>query len=104
MKRCWNGKVSGITRTCWPGRFGSSRRIRVCGPAYQGRFRHLLVDEYQDLNEAQYLFFRALAGPEAEIMVIGDPHQAIYGFRGARPEYFCPVRGGLARGANPALY
>jgi DNA helicase II / ATP-dependent DNA helicase PcrA len=56
--------------------------------ALQGRFRHLLVDEYQDLNEAQYLFFRALAGPGAEIMVIGDPHQAIYGFRGARPEYF----------------
>ncbi len=56
--------------------------------AYQGRFRHLLVDEYQDLNEAQYLLFRELAGPDAEIMVIGDPHQAIYGFRGARPEYF----------------
>ena len=56
--------------------------------SYQGRFRHLLVDEYQDLNEVQYLFFRALAGPGAEIMVIGDPHQAIYGFRGARPEYF----------------
>jgi len=54
----------------------------------RARFRHLLVDEYQDLNEAQYLFFRALAGPGAEIMVIGDPHQAIYGFRGARPEYF----------------
>jgi DNA helicase II / ATP-dependent DNA helicase PcrA len=56
--------------------------------ACQRRFRHLLVDEYQDLNEAQYLFFRLLAGPDAEIMVIGDPHQAIYGFRGARPEYF----------------
>jgi DNA helicase-2/ATP-dependent DNA helicase PcrA len=56
--------------------------------ALQKRFRHLLVDEYQDLNEAQYRFFRALAGPEAAIMVIGDPHQAIYGFRGARPEYF----------------
>lgn len=56
--------------------------------AYQGRYRHLLVDEYQDLNEAQYRLFRALAGPETEIMVIGDPHQAIYGFRGARPEYF----------------
>jgi DNA helicase-2/ATP-dependent DNA helicase PcrA len=55
---------------------------------YQARFSHLLVDEYQDLNEVQYLFFRALAGPTAEIMVIGDPHQAIYGFRGARPEYF----------------
>jgi DNA helicase-2/ATP-dependent DNA helicase PcrA len=56
--------------------------------AYQARFKHLLVDEYQDLNEVQYLFFRSLAGPDSEIMVIGDPHQAIYGFRGARPEYF----------------
>ncbi len=56
--------------------------------AYRERFRHILVDEYQDLNEAQYLLFRELAGPQAEIMVIGDPHQAIYGFRGARPEYF----------------
>ena len=55
---------------------------------YQGRFRHLLVDEYQDLNEVQYRLIRALAGPDTEIMVIGDPHQAIYGFRGARPEYF----------------
>ena len=56
--------------------------------AYRTRFRHLLVDEYQDLNEAQYRLFRQLAGPGAEIMVIGDPDQAIYGFRGARPEYF----------------
>ena len=56
--------------------------------AYRTRFRHLLVDEYQDLNEAQYHLFRQLAGPGAEIMVIGDPDQAIYGFRGARPEYF----------------
>ena len=56
--------------------------------AYRTRFRHVLVDEYQDLNEAQYRLFRQLAGPDAEIMVIGDPDQAIYGFRGARPEYF----------------
>ncbi|MCK9377871.1 MAG: UvrD-helicase domain-containing protein [Syntrophobacterales bacterium] len=56
--------------------------------AYRTRFRHLLVDEYQDLNEAQYHLFRQLAGPGGEIMVIGDPDQAIYGFRGARPEYF----------------
>jgi DNA helicase-2/ATP-dependent DNA helicase PcrA len=61
--------------------------------ACQERFRHLLVDEYQDLNEVQYLLFRALAGPGAEIMVIGDPHQAIYGFRGARPEYFARFAG-----------
>ncbi|MGQ9689109.1 MAG: UvrD-helicase domain-containing protein [Desulfobaccales bacterium] len=56
--------------------------------AYQERFRYLLVDEYQDLNEAQYRLFRILAGPAADILVIGDPHQAIYGFRGAKPEYF----------------
>jgi DNA helicase-2/ATP-dependent DNA helicase PcrA len=56
--------------------------------AYRARFRHLLVDEYQDLNEAQYHLFRSLAGPGAAIMVIGDPDQAIYGFRGASPEYF----------------
>ncbi len=46
------------------------------------------MDEYQDLNEAQYRMFRWLAGPGAEIMVIGDPDQAIYGFRGASPRYF----------------
>jgi DNA helicase-2/ATP-dependent DNA helicase PcrA len=57
--------------------------------AYRERFRHLLVDEYQDLNEAQYRLFRLLAGPGAGIMVIGDQDQAIYGFRGARPQYFC---------------
>jgi DNA helicase-2/ATP-dependent DNA helicase PcrA len=63
-------------------------RHREIRELYRTRFRHLLVDEYQDLNEAQYRLFRQLAGPGAEIMVIGDPDQAIYGFRGARPEYF----------------
>ena len=61
---------------------------RTVRRAYRERYRHLLVDEYQDLNEAQYRLFRFLAGPAAEILVIGDPHQAIYGFRGAKPEYF----------------
>ena len=60
--------------------------------ACRRRFRHLLVDEYQDLNAAQYRLFKALAGPEAEIMVIGDPDQAIYGFRGASPQYFTHFR------------
>jgi DNA helicase-2/ATP-dependent DNA helicase PcrA len=59
---------------------------------YRRRYRHLLVDEYQDLNAAQYHLFRALAGPDAEIMVIGDPDQAIYGFRGASPRYFAQFR------------
>ncbi|RJR40614.1 MAG: hypothetical protein C4567_10890 [Deltaproteobacteria bacterium] len=60
--------------------------------AYQRRYRHLLVDEYQDLNAAQYRLFRTLAGQDAEIMVIGDPDQAIYGFRGASPRYFAQFR------------
>jgi DNA helicase-2/ATP-dependent DNA helicase PcrA len=56
--------------------------------AWQARYRHILVDEYQDVNEAQYRLLRILAGGGAGIMAIGDPNQAIYGFRGARPEFF----------------
>lgn len=57
--------------------------------AWRQRFAAILVDEYQDLNQAQYELLRLLAPPDYEnLFVIGDPHQAIYGFRGARPEYF----------------
>ncbi|MDD3581317.1 MAG: UvrD-helicase domain-containing protein, partial [Desulfobacca sp.] len=56
---------------------------------YQNRYRHLLVDEYQDVNQAQYALLRLLApGPAPGLFVIGDPNQAIYGFRGAQPQYF----------------
>ena len=48
---------------------------------------HLLVDEFQDCNEAQYLLVRELAS-ECPVFVIGDPDQAIYGFRGADPCWF----------------
>jgi uncharacterized protein (TIGR00375 family) len=48
------------------------------------RFSHVLVDEYQDVNEMQYRLLRLLApGGTANLAVIGDPDQAIYGFRGA---------------------
>jgi uncharacterized protein (TIGR00375 family) len=59
---------------------------------YRSRYRHILVDEYQDVNFAQYVLIRLLApnaeeagegSGEAELRVIGDPNQAIYGFRGA---------------------
>ncbi|MDR2797954.1 MAG: UvrD-helicase domain-containing protein, partial [Treponema sp.] len=54
---------------------------------YQGRFRHIFVDEYQDINFAQYVLIRLLAaegrGPAAALWVIGDPNQAIYRFRGS---------------------
>ncbi len=52
---------------------------------YRRRFRHVLVDEYQDTNHAQYMLVRELTGgPEpAELAVVGDADQSIYAFRGA---------------------
>ena len=53
---------------------------------YQAQFQHIFIDEYQDLNHAQYRIIRALA-PNADtvrdLCVIGDPDQSIYGFRGS---------------------
>ena len=55
----------------------------------RSRFRHILVDEYQDTNHAQYVLVKELVGkdedgiPAAELCVVGDADQSIYGFRGA---------------------
>jgi DNA helicase-2/ATP-dependent DNA helicase PcrA len=51
---------------------------------YQNRFRHILVDEFQDTNRLQYMWLKLLAGPESTIMAVGDDDQSIYAFRGAR--------------------
>jgi DNA helicase-2/ATP-dependent DNA helicase PcrA len=56
--------------------------------AYKQRFRWISVDEYQDINYAQYRLLQLLTGPENNLCVIGDPDQAIYGFRGANRAYF----------------
>lgn len=47
------------------------------------RFQHVFVDEYQDTDPAQVALLQAIAGDGANLVVVGDPHQAIYGFRGA---------------------
>jgi DNA helicase II / ATP-dependent DNA helicase PcrA len=55
---------------------------------YRERFGFVAVDEYQDVDELQYRLLRLLTTPEANLCVIGDPDQAIYGFRGADVGFF----------------
>jgi len=50
---------------------------------YQRRFSHVMVDEYQDTNRAQYHLVELLSGAHRNVMVVGDPQQGVYSFRGA---------------------
>jgi DNA helicase-2/ATP-dependent DNA helicase PcrA len=56
--------------------------------AYRERYRHVFVDEYQDVDETQYRLLRLLCPPDGNLCAIGDPDQAIYSFRGADVGFF----------------
>ncbi|MBR4724773.1 MAG: ATP-dependent helicase [Lachnospiraceae bacterium] len=53
---------------------------------WQGRFKYILIDEFQDINPLQYNLVKLLAVPENNIFAVGDDDQSIYGFRGASPK------------------
>jgi DNA helicase II / ATP-dependent DNA helicase PcrA len=71
--------------------------------AYQSRWTDVFVDEYQDVNEEQYLMLRLLAAPGSRVCAIGDPDQAIYGFRGGDVGYFLRFEEDFGRAVGPML-
>ena len=58
-------------------------RNEILREHYQKRFRHILVDEFQDTNRLQYRWLKLLAGADSAIFAVGDDDQSIYAFRGA---------------------
>ncbi|MHB9023807.1 MAG: UvrD-helicase domain-containing protein [Armatimonadota bacterium] len=71
--------------------------------SYQQRWQHVFVDEYQDVNVLQYLLLRLLCPPGSDLCVIGDPDQAIYGFRGADVGYFLRFHSDYPKAGQIAL-
>ncbi len=62
------------------------RDVPSVGDLYRKRFRHILVDEFQDTNALQYAWLRLLVGSKGCLFAVGDDDQSIYGWRGARVE------------------
>lgn len=59
----------------------------VYAAAQQWRFRHLFIDEFQDVNPLQFRLVKAWLGPESDLCAVGDPNQAIYAWNGADARY-----------------
>ncbi|MGE0803376.1 MAG: UvrD-helicase domain-containing protein [Lautropia sp.] len=59
------------------------QRNQLLREHYSERFRHILIDEFQDTNDLQYRWLKLLAGPQTSLFAVGDDDQSIYAFRGA---------------------
>ncbi len=60
------------------------------GKIYNSKYKHICVDEAQDLNKAQYEFIKTLCGDTIHsVFMVGDPNQMIYGFNGSSKDYLC---------------
>ncbi|HEX7277704.1 MAG TPA: ATP-dependent DNA helicase UvrD2 [Acidimicrobiales bacterium] len=66
---------------------------RTFGAAQRWRFRHLFVDEFQDVNPLQFRLLEGWRGDRADLCVVGDPNQAIYAWNGADPRHLTAFRG-----------
>ena len=61
-----------------------------CGDIYRAKYKHICVDEAQDLNKAQYEFIKVLCADKIKsVMMVGDPNQMIYGFNGSSHDFLC---------------
>lgn len=54
--------------------------------AWQDKYKYILVDEFQDINKAQYDTIKLIAGKQSNLFVVGDDDQSIYAFRGSKPD------------------
>jgi len=60
------------------------------GNIYRAKYKHICIDEAQDLNKVQYEFIKVLCGDSIKnLMMVGDPNQMIYGFNGSSSDYLC---------------
>ncbi|MCL2508848.1 MAG: helicase-exonuclease AddAB subunit AddA [Oscillospiraceae bacterium] len=75
---------------------GSTRKTKLA-ESLSERFFEILVDEFQDINEAQELLFKALSRDGQNLFMVGDVKQSIYRFRQAMPEIFLRIRAGLPK-------